>query len=1534
MELFESFQNIVSQQIVQRLGWTLIHFLWQGTAVAVLLAVVLRLLKKSTANMRYLVTFMAMALIVFLPIVTLRMIGASVPAVDVEKAESAELIIVESPTVPAVEFVSTEIVEPTKNVESVLPRISLHRRFVEAIELSLPYIVVGWFVGVFGLSIWYLGGWCQLQKIRSRNLQVVSQPLQNKLGQFADTLGVKRMVQIAQSALVQVPTVIGHFKPVILLPAAALTGLTGEQIEVILAHELAHIKRCDYLVNILQTVIEILGFYHPAVWWISNKIKIERENCCDDLAVGVSNDRLCYAKALATMEEVRSKSLAVAASGGSLLERIRRLVGKDSTEKEKSSWLPSVIAILLIMVMLIPAAFALNAKTTELAENIEKTTQFKATLSDGVTIGQVIQRADSEARLLNHEYVGTEHILLALSSRNPGIVYEIFKAFSIGRDKVRDEVLRLIKKGTTPVTKEKLPSTARAKLAVKNAFQWAKALNSDTVDSHHLLLGLLQVEDGVGAQVLMNLGLNLEKAKEAMEDTENKQLRPWWRSGPKADDSGGKHDGAVDNVLNDSNLPKLNPSIHPTTGKVEMAWEVDSLGLSKQERSEFAVRIIEILQGRIDPKNKLSFAWQPKGEDKIEIFVVLDFGKEISPQELVARLRTEEMQKRVESAKKLSDLGKVLFIYANDNEEKYPDDINDLRPYGRDESIVDWALENVEYLGKGKDITIQPQAVIAYDKIMLDKGEGTNVLFNDYHVEFCKAKRLKELGIEFLPEQISKGTMFDRLLSKPVTVDIEKSPDGSRLTVQYAVIAVCKAVGVPFKWEKSAKYAEPERRRFIEPLHMNDISARKAISDILRPFDLSYAIDGDGLFLYHLDWKKRSELVEVEGSKADLQRKVDITASDFKIRTNNRGVNNLIVSIKNDGDIVIPEFKLRYYRGDVENNLDEAGNAHNGWHGAGPIEPDKTWNEQTRDFHLPDGKYEFSIVLDYDNTVSETDENNNEAAISVNIIDGKIANDTVYAKSLVEDFFKHNYRDISARKTIEWGEPVQDANGNISIRYKYEAAIWDKDKIITNQLFVFDKSGKLLSFDKLQDDIKVKEQEIESEQEGFRPQILTGGYILSVPADLPQLKELLPNDKSGNTKMITPKELDEFLAVIRTNPEARIISAPKILTNDGEAGEIRTENVEEFESVVLKLKNTVGSDRKTITLEFDFEYILSDSEDQKTTSNNVSTKATLLSEHTIAVAGGVDNNGQTILLLVNPKILERQISKTGAVHTENSPEQIEKFKRQIEEPVTVHIERSPENDRLSVQYAVIAVCKAAGVPYQWDKSTELTDTECRRYIEPVNLKDKVASQAIADMAGLVGLLYGVDVNGVYLYKPEKAKEAMEGTENKQLRPWWQSGSKVDDKEMNLSIALPANWSCYKNPDPGRYKFSWQLLPSKLKAWAMFIGAEEDSQANIPVRQIAVGDVAILKNSFNAYTVRPDSWSEYTISEIPAVAYIADYEDEGKAMVEYRSYLLDKSIVYWFVFRIEKELFEANKTQFDSIINSFELKNKFAEPVGN
>jgi beta-lactamase regulating signal transducer with metallopeptidase domain len=356
-------ENLLAPGTIERLGWMLVHVLWQATAVAILLAVFLRLLHKASANVRYWTACAALALMVALPIVTIRWMKApgpvaeagpppvtvTVPAPAALPAAPATVEIIEE--MPSSVSAPTPASAPLPAARLPIPAVPLQERIVSTLEPALPYVVLGWLVGVFGLSAWHLGGWAQLQRLKRRMVRAVEAPLQRRLDELMTRLGVHRVVGLLESALVEVPTVVGWLRPVILLPASALTGLSPDQLEGILAHELAHVRRYDYLVNIVQTIVEILGFYHPAIWWVSHRIRIERENCCDDLAVHVCGSSLQYARALACMEEIRhtGTDLAVAATGGSLMARIARLLGRPAVDDRRFAWLPGLITLLLVV---------------------------------------------------------------------------------------------------------------------------------------------------------------------------------------------------------------------------------------------------------------------------------------------------------------------------------------------------------------------------------------------------------------------------------------------------------------------------------------------------------------------------------------------------------------------------------------------------------------------------------------------------------------------------------------------------------------------------------------------------------------------------------------------------------------------------------------------------------------------------------------------------------------------------------------------------------------------------------------------------------------------------------------------------------------------------------------------------------------------------------------------------------------------------------------------------------------------------------
>jgi hypothetical protein len=183
-----------------------------------------------------------------------------------------------------------------------------------------------------------------------------------------ERLNIRRTVRILTSAAADVPATIGWLSPVVLLPISALTAMTPEHIELLLAHELAHIRRHDYLVNLVQTAIETVLFYHPAVWWVSGRIRAEREHCCDDLAVYSSGSVVAYANALYGLERVRTRrlGLVLAADGGSLLARIQRLSNRSRNDRTAPpAWigglLPAAVALAAVLSVAPPEAVAESA---------------------------------------------------------------------------------------------------------------------------------------------------------------------------------------------------------------------------------------------------------------------------------------------------------------------------------------------------------------------------------------------------------------------------------------------------------------------------------------------------------------------------------------------------------------------------------------------------------------------------------------------------------------------------------------------------------------------------------------------------------------------------------------------------------------------------------------------------------------------------------------------------------------------------------------------------------------------------------------------------------------------------------------------------------------------------------------------------------------------------------------------------------------------------------------------------------------------
>ncbi len=358
-------ESLFAQPIFQALGWALIHFLWQGALVALLYASVREVLQRQTSHVRYAVACGALLLMLAAPIVTTLVIKRTIPAAhEPEPAVAAAATTWEANTAAReVPMVEPEKVTWTAVAATEQPSVQQTQVARQRLSNLMPWLVSIWLVGVLLLSIRVFGGWILAQRLKNRQTSPASERWQRTVDRLASRLQVGRAVRLCESLVAEVPTVVGWLRPVILVPVSAFTGLTAQQIEALLAHELAHIRRYDYLVNLLQTAIETLLFYHPAVWWVSRQIRSERENCCDDLAVAACGNVLTYARALAALELLRSKGvvpqLAMASDGGSLLKRIQRLVETPSSPHQRSSaWLASVVAMATIFSICVGARTA------------------------------------------------------------------------------------------------------------------------------------------------------------------------------------------------------------------------------------------------------------------------------------------------------------------------------------------------------------------------------------------------------------------------------------------------------------------------------------------------------------------------------------------------------------------------------------------------------------------------------------------------------------------------------------------------------------------------------------------------------------------------------------------------------------------------------------------------------------------------------------------------------------------------------------------------------------------------------------------------------------------------------------------------------------------------------------------------------------------------------------------------------------------------------------------------------------------------
>jgi|GEM_PF-3500743 len=369
-----TFDDVLMLPVVQRLGWVLLHFLWQGVFIGILCGVLLRLPPAKKPRAAYGVCLGGLFLCALFPVATFYAVepvdvppvllsGSAVPSADAAATAAAP----KAPVfVPEAKDLKAGFADMRYVPEKETPP-PWHERVLTALAPYVPWIVVVWLPVAFLLSLrlgWQWGQtrlWVRAGKIMNEAAT------QTRLSQLCARIGVRGKVVLRESARVLGPLTVGFFKPAILLPVGFMAGVTPAHLEAILLHELAHIRRWDYAVNLLVAALTALLFYHPVVWWLDRRARLARELCCDALAAERYGDACAYAQALAQLEtRLRGgHAVAPAAGDGPLVQRIRALAGQrgmPGLSGRSLANLTAIFALTLSGALLLQFASAANAQ--------------------------------------------------------------------------------------------------------------------------------------------------------------------------------------------------------------------------------------------------------------------------------------------------------------------------------------------------------------------------------------------------------------------------------------------------------------------------------------------------------------------------------------------------------------------------------------------------------------------------------------------------------------------------------------------------------------------------------------------------------------------------------------------------------------------------------------------------------------------------------------------------------------------------------------------------------------------------------------------------------------------------------------------------------------------------------------------------------------------------------------------------------------------------------------------------------------------
>lgn len=475
--------DLIPEEYVQAFGWTLLHSIWQSALIALLVGILMVVLQRSSV-VRYLVAAGSMPLILIAALFTFYLSLESAVIKSSENLQRQEIR--KEKAFPETEPLETKALSEIQNTEE---KSSLIDQFKSYFSSHFPLIITLWFIGIIVLTLRFLGGMAYAQRLKRYKVVDITPLWQEKLTSISQKIGLHQKVRLLESSMVAVPMVIGYLKPVILIPIGAISGLSASQVESILAHELAHILRRDYLVNIIQTVIEILFFYHPAVWWISARVREERENCCDDIAVQVNENILVYAKALTTLGElqVNTPAFAMAATGnnGILFKRIKRILMKPTQNPTFSEGFITACALFIcLFAFTLVAKASMGSTITESQKSVEHTEI--ATISEGDYHATVLTTTNES---------GDDNNFIIIKDKDGKIVELYLNGKKIPEDEIENYTVMiensLERKKVKDANSDKI--TAQDETAIKNMikelekedFRFDFHFNEDETEQNH-----------------------------------------------------------------------------------------------------------------------------------------------------------------------------------------------------------------------------------------------------------------------------------------------------------------------------------------------------------------------------------------------------------------------------------------------------------------------------------------------------------------------------------------------------------------------------------------------------------------------------------------------------------------------------------------------------------------------------------------------------------------------------------------------------------------------------------------------------------------------------------------------------------------------------------------------------------------------------------------------------------------------------------------------------------------------------------------